>query len=268
MTGVQTCALPICANVQLTGGTLKALNANGNWSAAMIINNTVTLDTADAGGTARTNVISGNLSGGGTLNVTGTGKLSMNGTITGGGQINVQNGATLSGTGSMGNMRVQSNSVIAAGNSIGTISMENLTLDGGAHIQLEINATNGTAGVDWDWINSTGTTTLSGISAAALLTVDVVNYGGLNGAASPTNSMSWIFLTSANGISGYDAKAFAVTTAGLSGWTNGTWSVTQTGNSLQVNYAAVPEPASAMMLIFGAGVGVAVHRLRRVAMRR
>jgi hypothetical protein len=32
--------------------------------------------------------------------------------------------------------------------------------------------------------------------------------------------------------------------------------------------AAVPEPASAMMLIFGAGIGLAVHRARRSALRR
>lgn len=35
-----------------------------------------------------------------------------------------------------------------------------------------------------------------------------------------------------------------------------------------VTIAAIPEPASAMMLIFGAGVGMVIHRARRSAMRR
>ena len=114
--------------------------------------------------------------------------------------------------------------------------------------------------MNWDWINVTNTTTLSGISVSSLLTIDVVNFGGLVGTTDPTDSMSWIFLTSANGITGFDADAFAFTTTGLSGWTNGTWSVTQVGNSLQVNYAAIPEPATA--LLFGLG-GIGAWLLRR-----
>ena len=35
-----------------------------------------------------------------------------------------------------------------------------------------------------------------------------------------------------------------------------------------VTIAAIPEPASAMMLIFGAGVGLVIHRARRSALRR
>lgn len=38
-------------------------------------------------------------------------------------------------------------------------------------------------------------------------------------------------------------------------------------NKPYLSVAAVPEPASAMMLILGAGVGIAIHRMRRVAMR-
>jgi formylglycine-generating enzyme required for sulfatase activity len=38
--------------------------------------------------------------------------------------------------------------------------------------------------------------------------------------------------------------------------------------TLGFRVVAVPEPASAMMMVFGAGVGIAVHRARRNAMRR
>ena len=44
-------------------------------------------------------------------------------------------------------------------------------------------------------------------------------------------------------------------------FTNGT-------SNEQVIFAAVPEPASAMMLLFGAGVGMMIHRLRRHMQRR
>jgi hypothetical protein len=39
-------------------------------------------------------------------------------------------------------------------------------------------------------------------------------------------------------------------------------------NTPSLSVSVIPEPASAMMLIFGAGVGVAVHRIRRNAARR
>ncbi|MCX7009713.1 MAG: hypothetical protein NTY53_21135 [Kiritimatiellaeota bacterium] len=250
------------ANVVLSGGTLKPLNANADWSAALVVSNTVTLNTVDVGSQVRTNVLSGALSGGGTLNVTGTGTLRMNGTDTGGGWINVQSGATLGGTGSMASVQIFSNATLAAGNSIGTLTATNLTLAGGAHVQVEINATNGTKGVDWDLITVNGPAALSSISASTPLTVDVVNYGGLNGAQAPLSTVSWDFLDASN-ITGFDSNAFAFTTTGLDGWSSGNWSVTQTGNSLLLSYTAIPEPVSvALVCLLGGGL-MAWRRLRR-----
>ncbi len=60
--------------------------------------------------------------------------------------------------------------------------------------------------------------------------------------------MSWIFLTSAGGIIGFDADAFNVITGGLNSWT-GTWSVTQIVDSLQVNYVVIPEMGT--LFLFG-----------------
>ena len=247
---VNTLANDGSGNVQLSGGTLQARNANGNWSAAMNVSSTLTIDTADADGTARNNVISGNISGGGTVNVTGAGRLSMNGTVTDGGLMTVQSGSTLGGNGTLADVQISADAMLAAGNSIDTLTMENLLLEVDSHIEVEINATTGTAGVDWDWINVIGETTLNGISDSSFIIIDVVNYGGLPGTEAPLDSLSWIFLTSAGGITGFDADAFVVTTDGLSGWTNGTWSVSQIGDSLQVNYA-VPEPVSLVLVALG-----------------
>lgn len=44
--------------------------------------------------------------------------------------------------------------------------------------------------------------------------------------------------------------------------------ITGTSGVTTFTAAAIPEPASAMMLMFGAGVGIAIHRARRSALRR
>lgn len=46
------------------------------------------------------------------------------------------------------------------------------------------------------------------------------------------------------------------------------WYFYEQGSHVGFRVVAVPEPASAMMLVFGVGVGLAVHRARRAAMRR
>lgn len=40
------------------------------------------------------------------------------------------------------------------------------------------------------------------------------------------------------------------------------------GGTVSGDWQAVPEPASALMLVFGAGIGLAAHRIRRTALRR
>ena len=127
---------------------------------------------------------------------------------------------------------------------------------------MEINAPNGTAGVDWDLIRVNGMLTLSGLSAGTPLRVDVFNFGGLNGADGPTNTVVWNFLDASGGITGFASNAFVITATGLTGWTNGAWSVAQAGNSLQLSYAAIPEPVSSVLFLLG-GALVGWRGLRR-----
>ena len=94
------------------------------------------------------------------------------------------------------------------------------------------------------------------------MTVDVFNFGGLNGAQDPLTTVSWDFLDAA-GLTGFNSNAFAVTTTGLNGWTNGAWSVTQAGNSLLLSYTAIPEPVSVALIFLFGGVLVGWRRLRR-----
>ena len=133
-------------------------------------------------------------------------------------------------------MQILSNATLTTVSTLGTFSATNLTLNGGAHIQEGLNATNGVAGVQWDLISVSGAVTLSGLSSNTPLTLDVINRGGLNASTRPPAALGWTFLTAAGGISGYDPDGFAFTTTGLAGWSNGQWSVAQTGNSLQLQY--------------------------------
>ena len=228
------------ANVTLSGCTLEPLNANASWSAALMLLGGVTLNTLDGNGQPRNVNFSGALSGGGTLNVTGTGTLFLNGSVTGGGSITVFPGAKLGGTGSAESVLIQSNGTLGVGATLGTFAATNLTLNGGAHLQEGLNATSGVAGVDWDLISVSGAVTLSGLSSNLPLTVDVVNLGGLDGSHKPPAALSWTFLTATGGLSGFDPHGFTVTTTGLPGWSNGLWSVTQTNNSLLLQYLPLP----------------------------
>ena len=255
------------ANLVLSGGTVRPLDAGGQWSAAITVSNTVTVQTEDAGGVARTTTLSGTVSGGGTLQISGTGALRMNGRDVQGGRFAVASGATLGGTGSAASVEIQANATLAAGNSIGIFTATNLTLDGGAHLQVEIDATHGVAGLDWDLVNVDGPAVLSGLSSSAPLTVDVVNFGGLDGATDPLAEVSWNILDASDGVAGYVSGAFAFTTTGLAGWTNGAWSVSQSGNSLLLSYSPIPEPATVTLTLLLGGALVGWRRRRRAPSR-
>ena len=92
------------ANLAASGGTLQPLNGNGNWSAALVLSNTVTLNTMDAGGLARTNVLAGVLSGPGGLTVVGSGALNLAGNNTFSGGLIISNGlVSISTAANLGN---------------------------------------------------------------------------------------------------------------------------------------------------------------------
>jgi hypothetical protein len=60
---------------------------------------------------------------------------------------------------------------------------------------------------------------------------------------------TWTILTTTGGISNFDASEWAINTGGFTSspsWT-GTWSLTQSGSNLVLNYNVVPEPGSALL---------------------
>ncbi|NQW47031.1 MAG: autotransporter domain-containing protein, partial [Planctomycetes bacterium] len=101
----------------------------------------------------------------GTTTVNNGSTLSLGGTL--GGTLNVNTGGTLKGTGTAEDVTANAGSVIAPGNSIGTLTMVNLIANPGSTYEVEIE-TDGTS----DLIHATGTATLNGGA------VELIPYSG------------------------------------------------------------------------------------------
>ncbi|RFC47442.1 MAG: putative conserved protein, contains a C-terminal beta-barrel porin domain [Verrucomicrobia bacterium] len=234
----------------------------------------------DAGGLAKTGV--------GTLTLTGTNTYTGPTSVTGGQLVvngsssdsahTVGNGGTLGGTGTVGALVVQNGGTIAPGNSPGILNVVGNTtwLNGGNYNWELLNAT-GAAGTGWDQLAIAGALDLASLTAGgfnvnvwslsdALTSGNALNFDGIGGI------YSWPIATASGGITGFDAGDFTIfTTAnnGTNGFTNpftGSFSMSQTGNNLFLNYLGptpVPEPGSAftVLALFSGGV---LSRRKRV----
>lgn len=125
------------------------------------------------------------------------------------------------------------------------------------------------AGTNIDQISITGNLALTGATPGSYIlnvlsltggdvTGDVPNFADVNN--------SWTILTTTTGISGFNADYWTINAAGFtsSPTATGSWSVAQSGNSLVLNYVAVPEPATIVLVSSGAVIlGSLLARRRR-----
>ena len=111
-----------------------------------------------------------------------------------------------------------------------------------------------TAGTDYDRIGITGGLTLSGGASSYIL--NVLSLTGSNAPGNVVNfseiNRSWNVLTTSTGITGFNAANWTIDTTGFTNPDAGAWSLGQTGNDLVLTYAAVPEPAPALLGVLGA----------------
>jgi hypothetical protein len=87
------------------------------------------------------------------------------------------------------------------------------------------------------------------------------------------SNYSFAIATAAGGVSGFDASCFDILTSSFANdmnpapaATSGSWSITQSGNSINLNYAAdtaIPEPATGSMLGWGLAGLLGTRLLRR-----
>ncbi|MBL8792817.1 MAG: autotransporter-associated beta strand repeat-containing protein, partial [Planctomycetia bacterium] len=97
----------------------------------------------------------------GTTTVSG-GTLLVNGSLAAGGAVQVASGATLGGSGSVGDVTVASGGFLAPGTSIETLEVVDLDQSGTLTIELTGDSDEPVAGTDYDQVIASGTITLSG----------------------------------------------------------------------------------------------------------
>jgi fibronectin-binding autotransporter adhesin len=221
-------------------------------------------------------ILTGNNTFTGTTSVNG-GFLVINGSLAIGNSLTVGSNGTLAGSGNVGG-DVTVAGTLSPGNSPGALSTgsEVWTNGGGFNWQL-YNAT-GTAGVAYDTISITGgldlTALTSGNFSINLWTLSAVGPDSNGNAINfvNTSNYTWTLVSTTSGITGFSAGNFAINVGannGTTGFSNplagGAFSVSVSGNDLQLNYTAIPEPSIWALLL---GSCVALSLLRRRVRRR
>ena len=192
--------------------------------------------------------------------------------------LSVANGAGLVGRGtlqSVGAVTISNGTSLTAGipvqgQVIGTLTFATpqLTLGPGGILNLNVATASGVAGSDYSTVSATGPVVITATSGSpfalnlfsidpSLLTAGLANF-------SATQSYSWTFL-SGSSISGFNASDFTLSIAGFqNSTTGGVFSITQSGNTLVLNFTPVPEPST--WALMGGGltvVGFGLYRRSR-----
>lgn len=267
----------------VTVGSGKTFSTTGTGNSGSIINN------GTFNGGAITNSVGGTFTNTGTLNgttfnnngtlvvatgstatltsISGAGSVVNNGTLNA--AIALDAGGSLSGSGTIsGALTVADGAVLAPGNSVGLMSGSDSTWASGGVFEFEINDASGTMGGvnGWDGLQLTGTLDITATNANPFLinlsSLTLANNSGLAVNFDATQNYAWTFATAAGGITGFDAGKFQLDSSGIqNNLLGGSFSVTQSGNSLVMNFTAVPEPSA--MLLVGSCLGLITIRGRR-----
>jgi autotransporter-associated beta strand protein len=212
---------------------------------------------------------------GGTVIDGGTLSLNSIGTM-GTGPVIVNSTGFLRGDGLvLGDVTINSGGVIAGGRlPLGTLNLGNATLEQGAIFHFGLYDTAGTAGTTtgWSLLSLSGLLDLNGTAGSPMtmrLATVANSASGASGLApnfNPASPATFLIASAAGGITGFDAAAWTFDTALFQNSFTGTFSLTQSGNDLYLNYsaAAIPEPADYAL---GAGLlglsGALWRRARR-----
>jgi autotransporter-associated beta strand protein len=215
------------------------------------------------------------LAGATTINDGGT--LDAEGTLSG--AVTVNSGGTVEGSGSVGALTIASGGTLSPGNSPGKLTASSATWAGGGIYEWEINNWLGVQETNWDFLSVSGVLDITATSASKFI-IDIVsllanNTGGVVPGFWENDRFTFAIATAAGGITNFSANAFTLDTSRFLSDT-GTWSIGQTGNSIELVYSgtsylasqaqgasAIPEPSSASMLVLGLAAGLA--KRRRVA---
>ena len=240
------------------------VNQLGSGTTTLTGDNTYTGTTTVAGGTL---VVATGTSISGSTTTVGLGaQLTVNGAA---GVVSVN--GTLSGSGAVGAVTLNSGGTLAVGNSPGLLTAASASWNGGSTFQFEILNATGMAGTAWDLFSVTGALDMTTISASnkmilTILSADLQNF-------QTSAEYSWVFaqaasLTGAESwTSGLDVTdRFVISSTGFNGGTQpdmGFKVVTGTqGGLATLSILSVPEPSAASLVILSAGALLALKRRR------
>jgi autotransporter-associated beta strand protein len=246
----------------ISAGTLQIGNGTtiGSLSASSAITNNGTLAFNRSNDLAQgTDFSSAAITGTGSLIKNGAGNLTLNAANTYSGAttinagvlvlngtnsasaITVNTGGTLAGSGTGGATTVNSGGKIgpgnSAGNSPGTLTVGDLTLNGGGIYSWEMADATAAAGTGWDQINTTGLLTI-GANATSPFTIAITSSGAPSNWNFSTTNQSWDIIRYGT-TSGFNSSWFTLNSTAFAGdlSPDSTWSLTDTGSALRLTYA-------------------------------
>jgi autotransporter-associated beta strand protein len=250
-TGTSTFALSgsntYTGNTTISAGTLS-LSGNGSFAASP----RVTVGTAPGSSAIfdTTGVTGGANSGGGSFALAANQTLAGHGTIT-------------------GPVRIGATATVSPGTSPGTLTINGtVTFGPGGSYLWELNSVTGSP-MTQDRLTIGGTLDLSTLTAASRFTISVASLTPSNapGNVSDFSNASvyqWTLATFATMSGVFSPNLFTVDTTNFTNplLPTSTFSVSQAGNSLFLNYAPVPEPVHILfVVVIGAGVGYVRRRI-------
>jgi len=181
--------------------------------------------------------------------------------------VSLDSGGTLSGSGGVGSLSVQSGGRVSTGSAPGTLTAGNTTFAGGGSYLWKTNDAAGASGTATDLLSISGTLTI-GATGANPFTIRLSSLLAGNSAGDVINfnaaqSSSYTIASASGGIIGFSAASFAVDSSGFTNANSSLWAVAQSGSNLVLNYTAIPEPATCAALLGAGALGLVAIRRRR-----
>ena len=194
--------------------------------------------------------------------------------------VTVVSGGTLAGSGSLGDVTLAAGGTLAPGNSPGIQNLATLTLNASSFLEFEILNTGGgiyppTAGTDYDTIVVSGLLDISALSSANQVALTILSLADLTTAGdlqdfdpAATYAFDLISYGSVSSYEGPISQFFDLDTTGLTyagfALDPAFLSLVDTGSSIQLQYAPIPEPSTYGLMLGGLALaGAALRRRRR-----